>query len=57
MGCALDQQNKAEMGSKSKALRLTTERLFEGRTEILIVHGNEEYRLRITKNGKLILTK
>ena len=24
--------------------------------ELVIVHGNREYRLRITQNGKLILT-
>lgn len=33
------------------------DRLFEGRQEIQIAHGDETYRLRITKNGKLILTK
>ncbi|MEQ1661102.1 MAG: hemin uptake protein HemP [Thiobacillus sp.] len=31
--------------------------LFRGAQEILIVHNSEQYRLRITKNGKLILTK
>ncbi len=31
--------------------------LFQGRQEILIAHKGETYRLRITKNGKLILTK
>lgn len=25
--------------------------------EVIIVHGNERYRLRLTQNGKLILTK
>lgn len=32
-------------------------RLFQGSHEILIDHNSETYRLRITKNGKLILTK
>lgn len=32
-------------------------RLFQGGQEILIDHNSETYRLRITKNGKLILTK
>lgn len=36
---------------------IPTHRLFEGRQEILIAHGDETYRLRITRNGKLILTK
>lgn len=31
--------------------------LFQGNQEILIGHNGETYRLRITKNGKLILTK
>ena len=33
------------------------DRLFQGSQEILIGHNGETYRLRITKNGKLILTK
>lgn len=36
---------------------IPTDRLFQGRQEILISHNGEHYRLRITKNGKLILTK
>jgi hemin uptake protein HemP len=31
--------------------------LFRGSQEILITHNGEIYRLRITRNGKLILTK
>ncbi|MGE5357738.1 MAG: hemin uptake protein HemP [Bacteroidales bacterium] len=27
------------------------------RTEAILVHGGQDYRLRITANGKLILTK
>jgi hemin uptake protein HemP len=36
---------------------LRADRLFQGRQEILIDHQGETYRLRITRNGKLILTK
>lgn len=36
---------------------IAAERLFQGSREILIGHNGETYRLRITKNGKLILTK
>lgn len=36
---------------------LQADLLFHGRQEILIDHKGETYRLRITKNGKLILTK
>lgn len=31
--------------------------LLKGRREVLIQHGGETYRLRVTKNGKLILHK
>jgi hemin uptake protein HemP len=31
--------------------------LFAGRREIVIRHGESEYRLRITRADKLILTK
>ena len=34
-----------------------TDRLFQGRQEIRITHRDETYRLRITRNGRLILTK
>jgi hemin uptake protein HemP len=36
--------------------RIESQRLFQGNSEIVIVHHDEEYSLRITKNGKLILT-
>lgn len=36
---------------------IPTDFLFRGRQEILIAHNGEHYRLRITRNGKLILTK
>ena len=31
--------------------------LMEGNKEIIIVHHGEEYRLRVTSQGKLMLTK
>lgn len=36
---------------------LDSAQLFNGREEILIAHGHETYRLRRTRQGKLILTK
>ena len=36
---------------------IPTDALFQGRQEVLISHNGEQYRLRITKNAKLILTK
>lgn len=37
--------------------RITTRELFAAQSEVIIEHQGEEYRLRITSNGKLILTK
>ncbi len=37
--------------------RIQSSHLFQGEREIVIVHQTEEYSLRITRNGKLILTK
>jgi len=37
--------------------RISTERLMGNRREIILEHGVDEYRLRITSTGKLILTK
>jgi hemin uptake protein HemP len=36
---------------------LDTRELFGEQTEVRLHHRGEEYRLRITKQGKLILTK
>lgn len=37
--------------------RITIAELMGGQNEIIIVHDGETYRLRITGNNKLILTK
>jgi len=36
--------------------RVSSESLLGPRGELLIVHNGREYRLRLTQNGKLILT-
>ena len=36
--------------------RVSSGELFGAATELVIVHGQREYRLRVTSNGKLILT-
>jgi hemin uptake protein HemP len=38
------------------AVRVSSESLLGPRGELLIVHNGREYRLRLTQNGKLILT-
>lgn len=37
--------------------RISSSALFKKGREVVIVHHEEEYVLRITRNGKLILTK
>ena len=41
----------------SSKRRLSSDELMAGKREIVIEHGGEEYRLRITSKEKLILTK
>jgi hemin uptake protein HemP len=36
---------------------LDTAALMGGRSEVRLLHRGQEYRLRVTKQGKLILTK
>jgi hemin uptake protein HemP len=36
--------------------RVTSEALLGPRKELVILHNGREYRLRLTQNGKLILT-
>ncbi|MDO9365837.1 MAG: hemin uptake protein HemP [Methylotenera sp.] len=45
-----------EAGTKPQ-VRLQSEVLFNGRQSLAIEHKGEVYVLRITKQGKLILTK
>ncbi|MDB5804219.1 MAG: Hemin uptake protein hemP [Betaproteobacteria bacterium] len=42
--------------STSPAVSLTTEQLFAGAREIALLHNGRQYRLRITQQGKLLLT-
>ena len=37
--------------------KINSDSLLLGEKEVLIVHGEEMYRLRLTKNDKLILQK
>ncbi len=48
----------ANLGMANSALpHYQSECLFQRHREVLILHNNETYRLRITKTDKLILTK
>ncbi len=37
--------------------RIVASTLLAGRREVILQHDGQEYRLRLTSNGKLILTK
>jgi len=41
---------------KDLAKKVASDTLLGARGELIIVHNGREYRLRITQNGKLILT-
>lgn len=50
----LSRHNRAQV---PKPRRVRIEELLEGGRELIIEHRDEEYRLRMTSNSKLILTK
>ena len=51
-------ENPAEMVARQTPLpMLRSTDLLSGAREAIIEHGQEQYRLRLTSNGKLILTK
>ena len=51
-----DTSNRSEP-ARLEPGRFVAADLFGAGNEIIIEHNSEEYRLRITSNGKLILTK
>jgi hemin uptake protein HemP len=53
-----DDPRKVEASSRpAKPRRLKVSDLMAGEREAVLEHGGQDYRLRITANGKLILTK
>ena len=50
------QSNVGNAGVPVPPARVSSEALLGPRGELLIVHNGREYRLRLTQNGKLILT-
>ncbi len=50
-------EDVADKASVTKNRVITSEDLFAGYRELVIKHAGEEYRLRLTSQGKLILTK
>lgn len=53
-----DHGDPSKLATQGRTVRrTTTEDLLQGGNELIIAHRGEEYRLRITSNGKLILNK
>ena len=53
----LEPPRKPPVEAAAKLRRLKVSELLAGEREAILEHGGQEYRLRITANGKLILTK
>ncbi|MBX9869723.1 MAG: hemin uptake protein HemP [Burkholderiaceae bacterium] len=53
----IGQSRQAISGIVSPPTVLDSVRLFNGQRELIIQHQGEQYRLRITRQEKLILTK
>ena len=49
--------NRPEPPKTGRPVRLQASELLSGHREVILEHGGQEYRLRLTSNGKLILTK
>ncbi|OHE60728.1 MAG: hypothetical protein A2X71_01060 [Thiobacillus sp. GWE1_62_9] len=57
MNAALKPDRVVAAAAPPSPVRLDSRELFRNGNEVVIVHKGEEYRLRITRNEKLILTK
>jgi hemin uptake protein HemP len=57
----VDETNKMSGVTDSEQRRETkiydTQTLFDNSNEIILRHENQDYRIRITRNGKLIMNK
>ncbi|MPZ47652.1 MAG: hemin uptake protein HemP [Betaproteobacteria bacterium] len=51
-----DSSSALAHGGRPAVRRVASGELFGNAAELVIVHGQREYRLRVTSNGKLILT-
>lgn len=50
-------QENTTADNPTPKVRVLVSELLQGRREAILVHDGSDYRLRITANGKLILTK
>jgi hemin uptake protein HemP len=56
-GRGVPQPGRSRGEPQQAPMRVPAAELFRGRRELIILHNADEYRLRVTSNGKLILTK
>lgn len=52
-----DMSDRPSAAGRPSPARVNIDTILRGRQEVIIEHRDEEYRLRITSNGKLLLTK
>jgi len=57
MKAVKDPTRQANLRPDNAKKYLCSSSLFCGNHEVVILHGKEQYRLRITRQNKLILTK
>ena len=50
-------QRSPQLDQRRVVPTIPVEQIMKGKQEIIILHGPTECRLRITSNGRLILTK
>ncbi len=50
-------EDESEASPQARPRRLKVSELLAGEREAILEHGGQDYRLRITASGKLILTK
>ncbi len=53
----LSRANEPDVPATPPIRRISSQRLLAGERELVIQHMGSEYHLRLTRNGKLILTK
>jgi hemin uptake protein HemP len=50
-------EQRQEDADKAEPVTISSETLLAGRRQLIIQHGDEQYRLLLTRSNKLILTK
>ncbi len=52
-----DRRPEPQNAGRNQPARIKASELLKGRREVILEQDGQEYRLRLTSNGKLILTK